>query len=269
MGGALFIESGGLAGVRNVVFESNQAQGGKGGSVNLGPSMGGGGGGGGAGLGSAIFNQGSLCVAAGITFSSNTSTGGTAGVGYTFLPEYIRLLPAENGQGVDTQTGIFDQSGIHNCSIWYYPPTSLTLSPVTVYEDQDAGQPAGTFSAADPDVGDTFTYTLVSGAGSADNASFSITGDQLKTAKTLDYETQSSYSIRVRVTDAGGRYLENTFTINLTNVNDAPTSIAISKNTIDENLPSGTLVGNLTASRCRRSFAHLHICRSGRGLRRR
>ena len=248
LGGALFIESGGAAGVRSVVFNSNQARGGKGGSVNLGGSMGGGGGGGGAGLGSSIFSQGSLCVTTGNSFTSNTVTGGTAGVGYTFLPEYIRLLPAENGQGVDTETGIFVQSGDHSCSVWYAPPTSLTLSPVTLYEDQDAGQLAGTFSATDPDEGDTFSYTLVSGVGSADNASFSITGDQLKTAKTLDYETQSSYSIRVRVTDAGGRYLEKTFTINLTNVNDAPTSTAISKNTIDENLPSGMLVGNLTAS---------------------
>src|SRR5262249_59916607 len=51
------------------------------------------------------------------------------------------------------------------------PPTDIALSGSSVPENQPAGTTVGTFSTTDPDVGDTFTYTLVSGAGGTDNAS--------------------------------------------------------------------------------------------------
>jgi gliding motility-associated-like protein len=68
---------------------------------------------------------------------------------------------------------------------------------------------------------------LVSGAGSTDNASFTIDGGSLKTAGVFDFETKSSYSVRVRVTDAGGLTFEKVFTIGITDVNEAPTLTAI------------------------------------------
>ena len=46
-------------------------------------------------------------------------------------------------------------------------------------------------------LGDTFTYSLVSGTGSTDNASFTISGNQLLTAASFDFEAKNSYSIRV------------------------------------------------------------------------
>ena len=46
-----------------------------------------------------------------------------------------------------------------------------------------------------------FTYTLVTGTGSTDNGSFTINGNQLKTAASFNYETKNSYSIRVCTTD--------------------------------------------------------------------
>lgn len=95
------------------------------------------------------------------------------------------------------------------------PPTDIILAPATVSEDQPAGAVVGTLSATDADVGDTSTYTLVGGVGSADNASFQIAGSQLKTAASFDYETRSSYSIRVRATDSGGQYYEKAFTVSV------------------------------------------------------
>src|SRR5207245_1167797 len=74
----------------------------------------------------------------------------------------------------------------------------------------------------DPDAGDTFTYSLVGGTGATDNASFTIAGNQLKTAASFDFEAKSSYSIRARTTDAGGLFFEKVFTIGVTNVNEAP-----------------------------------------------
>jgi hypothetical protein len=101
-------------------------------------------------------------------------------------------------------------------------PTDLALSPSSVAENEPSGTEVGTLSSTDPDSGDTHTYTLVAGAGSDDNSSFNIVGDKLKTAASFDYETKNSYSVRVRTTDAGGLNFENTFTIQVTNVNEAP-----------------------------------------------
>jgi formylglycine-generating enzyme required for sulfatase activity len=89
-----------------------------------------------------------------------------------------------------------------------------------VAENQPSGTAVGTFTTADPDAGNTFTYTLVSGAGSADNASFQIVGSQLRSVAPFDFEANGSYSVRVRATDSGGLFAEDTFQISVTDVND-------------------------------------------------
>jgi hypothetical protein len=101
-------------------------------------------------------------------------------------------------------------------------PTALPLSNSTVAENQSAGTTVGTLSTTDPDVGDTFTYSLVAGTGSTDNSSFVVSGSTLETAAAFNYEVKNSYSIRVRTTDAGGLWYEQTFTLTVTNVNETP-----------------------------------------------
>ena len=78
----------------------------------------------------------------------------------------------------------------------------------------------GTLSTTDPDIGDTHTYSFVSGDGDTDNASFEIDGSTLKANVVFDYETQASYSIRVRSTDAGSSTTEKTFTITVIDVSE-------------------------------------------------
>jgi hypothetical protein len=127
-------------------------------------------------------------------------------------------------------------------------PTNINLSANSIAENSTNGTTVGNFSTTDPDSGETFTYSLVAGVGSGDNASFSITGNQLKTNTALDYETKTSYSIRVRVTDSHNNNYERSFTVNVTNVNEAPTNISLSNNSVSENVPLGTTVGTLTAT---------------------
>ena len=55
-------------------------------------------------------------------------------------------------------------------------------------------------------------YTLVSGAGSTDNSKFQITGNQLKTRSSFNFETKSSYSIRVQMRPSTG-VVNQVFTI--------------------------------------------------------
>ena len=127
-------------------------------------------------------------------------------------------------------------------------PTDISLSNTSVAENQPAGTAVGTLTTTDPDAGNTFTYSLVSGTGSTDNASFTISGNTLQTAAAFDYESKSSYSIRIRSTDQGGLYTEKAFTINVTNVNEQPTDISLSSTSVAENQPAGTAVGTLTTT---------------------
>jgi hypothetical protein len=94
----------------------------------------------------------------------------------------------------------------------------ITLFSSSVAENQAIGTTVGTFSMAGADSGKTFTYTFV--AGDADNAAFTIEGNTLKTAATFDFETRSSYSIRVESTDGASVTCEQTFTITVADVHD-------------------------------------------------
>ncbi|WP_020476098.1 MBG domain-containing protein [Zavarzinella formosa] len=106
-------------------------------------------------------------------------------------------------------------------------PTAVSLDNSSVPENAGANATVGTLSSTDPDTGNTFTYSLVSGTGDTDNGSFSISGDQLVTSPSFDYETKNSYSVRVRTTDQGGLYTEQAFTISVTDINE-DTSVSLS-----------------------------------------
>ena len=97
-------------------------------------------------------------------------------------------------------------------------PTNISISSASISENVPTGTTIGTLSATDPDAGDTFTFTLLSSITYPDNASFSISGSTLKSAAVFDYETQSTYYVRVRATDAGGLTYDKTLTITITNV---------------------------------------------------
>ena len=122
------------------------------------------------------------------------------------------------------------------------PPTALALAPQAVAENAASGTVVGTFATTDPTTGDTFTYSLVSGIGSTDNASFAIGSGanvgKLVTNAVFDYETKSSYLVRVRTTDATGLFTEQAFTISITDVVDTPSLTSI----VPNNGPAGTSV---------------------------
>ena len=129
-----------------------------------------------------------------------------------------------------------------------HAPTDIGLSNQSVAENQPSGTTVGDLSSTDADAGDTFTYSLVSGTGSADNTSFHISGDHLQTSASFDFETKSSYSVRIQTSDGHGGTFEKQFTITVTNANEAPTDIALSSSTVAENQPSGTTVGTFSTT---------------------
>ncbi|RYD94973.1 MAG: T9SS type B sorting domain-containing protein, partial [Sphingobacteriales bacterium] len=111
-------------------------------------------------------------------------------------------------------------------------PTSINLAAVILLENKPVGTTAGALSSTSDDPAATFTYSLVAGTGDTDNALFAISGTSLNTAAILDYETKAIYSIRVRSTTQYGFSLDRVLTINLTDVNEAPTLATIANQTI-------------------------------------
>lgn len=119
----------------------------------------------------------------------------------------------------DTATVTITINGVNDA------PTDVGLDNSSVAENQYYGTAVGGFSTTDPDAGDTFTYSLVSGEGGNDNAWFMMEGSQLQAAASFNYETKNACSIRVQTTDSGGLHHEEIFIITVTNVNDAPVAL--------------------------------------------
>ncbi|WP_377278828.1 DUF5801 repeats-in-toxin domain-containing protein [Rhizobium sp. R86522] len=102
----------------------------------------------------------------------------------------------------------------------------IAVTNLSIDENNEAGAVVATLSARDVDASDSHTFTLVSGEGSADNERFTIVGNQLKLVGSADYEAQSSYSIRVRTTDAAGESYETVRTIQVNDlVENTPATI--------------------------------------------
>lgn len=127
-------------------------------------------------------------------------------------------------------------------------PTNITLSSSAINENNAVSAVVGNLSSTDADAGDTHTYTLVTGTGATDNASFSIVGNQLRAGMAFDFETKASYSIRVKTTDAGGLSFEKIFTITINNVNEAPTNLALSNANLFEGNATGVNIGNFSST---------------------
>jgi glucuronoarabinoxylan endo-1,4-beta-xylanase len=112
-------------------------------------------------------------------------------------------------------------------------PTDIVLLNSTVQENLPSGATVGNLLALDPDIANTFTYSLVSGTGSDDNASFSLIGSTLKTAATFNYHAKNSYGIRVRSTDQGGLFVEKAFAVTVTEANETPVFTPVADQTIN------------------------------------
>jgi hypothetical protein len=124
---------------------------------------------------------------------------------------------------------------------------TVALSGSSVNENAAVNTTVGTLSSTDTDIGDTHSYSLVSGTGSDDNASFNISGNALRLTGSANFEAKSSYAVRVRSTDQGGLFAEQDFTITVNDINESPTDISLSANSIVENNAPDTTVGTLSA----------------------
>ncbi|WP_166664869.1 cadherin domain-containing protein, partial [Pedobacter metabolipauper] len=192
------------------------------------------------------------------TYTLVTGTGSTDNAAFTisgdalvltYIPDYevkssysVRIRSTDQGNLYYEKEFTVSVTNVNEA------PTAIALSALSINENVAAGSTVGTLSTTDPDASNTFTYTLVTGTGSTDNTSFTIDGTSLKLTPSPDFETKSSYSIRIRTTDQGSLYYEKEFTISITNVNESPTAIALSASSINENAAAGSTIGTLSTT---------------------
>ena len=125
-------------------------------------------------------------------------------------------------------------------------PTDLTLDTNSVAEYAANGTVVGTASATDPDAGETFSYSLTNDAGgrfAIDSSTGAIT---VADGTLLDFEAANSHNVTVRVTDSAGNTYDEVMSLDLTDVNEAPTDLTLSADTTIENPVNGAVVGTAT-----------------------
>ncbi|MDB5341495.1 MAG: Secreted protein containing Cellulosome anchoring protein, partial [Planctomycetaceae bacterium] len=190
------------------------------------------------------------------TYSLVAGVGSTDNINFAIAGNVLKISPITNFETKSSyaiRIRITDQGGLTfekplaiNVTNANEAPTDLALSATSISENNAANAAVGTFNGTDPDAGNTFTYSLVAGTGSTDNASFAIAGNTLTVTPVTDFETKSSYAIRVRVTDQGGLSFEKPLTINVTNVNEAPSYLILSLTDLAENNAINATVGTIS-----------------------
>jgi len=207
----------------------------------------------------------SLVAGTGDTDNSSFSISGnqvltTAIFDFETKSSYSVRIRTDDGNG-----GIFEKAVMITITDVNESPTDIALSSQSVSENQDVETVVGTLSTTDVDTGDSHTYSLVAGSGSTDNVRFSISGSPLLTTEVFDFETRSSYSVRVKTDDGSGGTFEKEFTITINDVNETPTDIALSSQVVAENQVAGTVVGSLSSADEDSGDSHTYSLVAGTG----
>ena len=115
-----------------------------------------------------------------------------------------------------------------------------------ISENSAVGSVVGSVAASDPDAGDVLSYAIT--AGNEGNAFAIDAGSgEITVQGGLDFEGLNSYALTVSVTDGGLLSDSATVSIDLTNVNEAPT-VGDQGFAISENSAVGSVVGSVAAS---------------------
>ena len=134
--------------------------------------------------------------------NGNPSFGATrAGIALNNSGEALIVFDGDDNTGAlaPNEREVFGQR--YTISTANNAPQDIVASPAQIDDGTTSGTKVSDLLTFDPDLADTFSYTLVAGAGDTDNASFSITGSDLFGNVNFDFATQSVYNIRVQVND--------------------------------------------------------------------
>ena len=152
------------------------------------------------------FTLGSLTKTSATSYTATftVSAGGSDVAAGNDIPVSLVFTDTAGNSNTAYTTAISQNADAINA----HAPTDIALSNNTVSTAASIGAVVGTLSSTDATPAETFTYTLVAGAGDTDNTSFSIVGDELR-ANTPSALVAGDKAIRVQTTDAAGNsYIE-------------------------------------------------------------
>jgi Ca2+-binding RTX toxin-like protein len=112
-------------------------------------------------------------------------------------------------------------------------------------ENTASGSALALFAGSDPE-GNITSYSLLDNAGG--RFALQSNGQLTVGMAGLDYEAGSSLSIKIRATDAGGLTRDESFTVTLINVNEAPIDISAPVLNVAENASNGLVIATITAT---------------------
>lgn len=139
-----------------------------------------------------------------------------------------------------------DSGGLSEAAMLQVDVSAIRLDNNSLVENLDTsvgGTVVGTLTA--PDLAGAATYSIIGGT---DQTLFSLVGDslQLNQDVMLDHETQDRLAVTIEATD-GVETTQTTLSVQVTDVNESPVSIALNNSSIGENVPAG-IIGQLTTS---------------------
>ena len=130
-------------------------------------------------------------------------------------------------------------------------PVVTSSQTFTIAENANNGTAvsgnSGAIAATDADGDGLSNWTIVSG-NDAGKFALNASSGVITVAGGLDYETTTSYTLTVKVSDGSVFSATKTITINVTDINDLAPAVVDSSFSINENVASGTSVGTPRAT---------------------
>jgi hypothetical protein len=132
------------------------------------------------------------------------------------------------------------------------PPTAVALTNVTSTLAENTNT-SSRVKLADIAISDDALGSNTIALSGADAAAFEVEGTALylKAGTSLNYETKTAYAVTVSVLDStlsGSSPVSTTYSLAITDINEAPTALALSATAFNENIPAGSLVASLSSS---------------------
>ena len=161
-----------------------------------------------------------------IDASGNITT--TGALDFEASAQHVLTVEVSDGELAATATVTVDVTDVNEAP-------GVSDASGSVAENGSAGDPVATVAATDPDTGDSLGYAITAGNSSglfAIDASGIVT-----TTAALDYESAGQYLLTVEVTDNGSLNDTATVTVNVTNVNEAPSLSDSTGSDVDDGQP--------------------------------
>jgi hypothetical protein len=147
----------------------------------------------------------------------------------------IRLFTANDSNGVvEVTVTATDPSGLSvttQFNLEITPandaPTGITLSSDSIIENKETGYLIGNLGTIDIDIGDVFQYELIESLIYTSNDFVQINGNRLEVrlSDSIDYETRTSFQIKMRSYDSDSAFVDSVFTIFVKNTDEILTQL--------------------------------------------